>query len=213
MMQSFVQDLRYAVRMLANKPGFALVAVLTMALGIGANTAIFSVVNGVLLRPLPYARPDKLVRIYTEFPTMDLRKFWMSPPEFGDIRNEAQSWENIGAWTTGGSNVTTTSEPIRVTTATVTASLIDALGVQPARGRSFSPDEDAKGGPRVALISDGLWRRAFGTRDDILDSQIQVDSQPVTVIGVMPADFVFPPGSNKPAELITSFQLDTSNPN
>src|ERR1700754_2972757 len=104
-MQTLLQDLRYGVRMLLNKPGFAAVAIITLALGIGANTAIFSVVNAVLLRPLPYAEPSKLVRIYTEFPTMELKKFWMSVPEFIDIRNEAQSWENVGAWATGGVNV------------------------------------------------------------------------------------------------------------
>src|SRR6185295_3475193 len=99
-MQTLYQDLRYGIRMLLNKPGFAAVAVITLALGIGANTAIFSVVNAVLLRPLPYRNPGKLVRVYTEFPTMNLRKFWMSPPEFLDIQNESQSWESIGAWTT-----------------------------------------------------------------------------------------------------------------
>src|SRR5207248_9377290 len=109
---SAMNDLRFAWRQLLKNPGFAAVAVLTLALGIGANTAIFSVVNAVLLKPLPYAEPGKLVRIYTEFPTMDLKKFWMSPPEFMDIRNEAQSWENIGAWSTGGVNVETASEPI-----------------------------------------------------------------------------------------------------
>src|SRR3954462_15292961 len=132
MMQTLLQDLRYGLRMLFNKPGFAAVAVITLALGIGANTAIFSVVNVVLLRPLPFREPGKLVRVYSEFPTMDLRKFWMSVPEFMDIEKEAQAWEAVGAWSMGGVNIATTSEPIRVTAARVTRGLIEALGVQPA---------------------------------------------------------------------------------
>src|SRR5687767_4509023 len=100
-MNTLIQDIRYGVRMLAKRPGFTLVAVLTLALGIGANTAIFSVVNGVLLKPLPFQEPAQLVRVYSEFPTMDLRKFWISAPEFMDIQNEAQSWESIGAWAMG----------------------------------------------------------------------------------------------------------------
>jgi predicted permease len=212
-MQSLLQDLRYGLRMLLHKPGFAAVAVITLALGIGANTAIFSVVNAVLLRPLPYREPGKLVRIYTEFPTMDLKKFWMSAPEFLDIQNEADSWESIGAWTTTGRNVaTSTDEPVRVTAAIVTRGLIDTLAVQPAIGRNFTPEEDRNGGPPSALISDGLWRRAFGKATDIVGKQIQVNSQPTTVAGVMPPGFVFPPGSNDPAEVWLPLQLDPANP-
>src|SRR6185295_11905694 len=199
-MQTFLQDLRYGMRMLLNKPGFAVVAIITLALGIGANTAIFSVVNAVLLRPLPYREPGKLVRVYTEFPTMELKKFWMSVPEFMDIRNEAQSWESIGAWSTGGVNVATTSEPIRVTSASVTRGLIEALGVQPAMGRNFTEEEDRNGGPRTALIADGLWRSAFGADREIIGKEIQINARPFTVIGVMPRDFNFPAGSNDPAQ-------------
>jgi predicted permease len=212
-MQSLVQDLRYGLRMLSHKPGFAIVAVITLALGIGANTAIFSVVNAVLLRPLPYREPSQLVRVYTEFPTMDLKKFWMSPPEFLDIQNEADSWESIGAWTTTGRNVaTSTDEPIRVTSAIITRGLIDALGVQPAMGRNFTPEEDRNGGPATALISDGLWRRAFGKAPDIVGKQIQINSQPTTVVGVMPSGYVFPPGANDPAEVWQPLQFDPANP-
>ncbi len=212
-MQTLLQDLRYGLRMLLNKPGFAAVAVITLALGIGANTAIFSVVNAVLLRPLPYREPGKLVRVYTEFPTMNLRKFWMSIPEFLDIQNESQSWESIGAWTTGGRNIATSSdEPVRVNAAFITRSLIDALGVQPAMGRNFSPEEDRTGGPRTVLISDGLWRRAFGTQDGIIGKEVQINSQPYTVIGVMPRGFVFPPGSNDPSDVWLSLQIDPANP-
>ncbi len=211
-MDSLWQDLRYGFRILAKNPGFTMVAVLTLALGIGANTAIFSVVNAVLLRPLPYHEPGKLVRVYSEFPTMDLKKFWISAPEFMDIQNEAKSWESIGAWSMGGANIGTSGEPLRVTAALVTRSLIDTLGVPIARGRNFMPEEDIKGGPRTAIISDGLWRRAFGAETDIIGKEIQIDSQPYTVIGVMPPAFVFPPGSNDPAEVVASFQFDPANP-
>ena len=104
-MQTLLQDLRYGARMLLKRPGFTLIAVITLALGIGANTAIFSVVNGVLLRPLPYKEPNRLVRVYSEFPTMNLRRFWISAPEFLDIQREAKSWESIGAWAAGGVNL------------------------------------------------------------------------------------------------------------
>src|SRR5690349_1907597 len=144
-MQTFLQDLRYEMRMLLNKPGFAVVAVITLALGTGANTAIFSVVNAVFVNPLPYEEPANLVGVYTEFATMDLKKFWMPPPNFMEIRNEAQSWENIGAWSSRGVNVSTATEPIRVTSAVVTRGLIEALGVQPARGRNFTEEEDRNG--------------------------------------------------------------------
>src|ERR1700742_3433238 len=186
-MQTLLQDLRYGMRMLVNKPGFAVVAIITLALGIGANTAIFSVVNAVLLRPLPYREPGKLVRIYTEFPTMDLRKFWMSVPEFMDIQKQAQSWESVGAWASQGVNLTASSEPTRVTAAAITRGLIYTLGVQPALGRSFTEEEDRQGGPRTALIADGLWRSAFGADKDIIGKEIQINAQPYTIIGVMPS--------------------------
>ena len=154
-MQIFLQDLKYALRMLKKNPAFTFVAILTLGLGIGANSAIFSVVNSVLLRELPYRQPGQLVRVYSEFPTMQLQKFWLSPPELLDIQREAKSWEAIGAWAPGGQNIGTESEPLRVTSAGVTRSLIDVIGVQPERGRNFSEEEDRNGGPQVASISHG----------------------------------------------------------
>src|SRR4030095_1843576 len=117
MMQTFLQDLKYALPMLRKNPAFTAVAILTLAVGIGANSDIFSVLHPVLLRPLPYRQPDQLVRVYSEFPTMKLEKFWLSPPELLDIQREAKSWEAIGAWAPGGQNVGTESEPLRVTSA------------------------------------------------------------------------------------------------
>ncbi|MCU1267448.1 MAG: hypothetical protein JWM21_3766 [Acidobacteria bacterium] len=210
-METFWHDLRYALRMLRKKPGFTAVAVITLALGIGANTAIFSVVNSVLLRPLPFREPNQLVRIYSEFPTMQLKKFWLSPPELLDIQTDSKSWEAIGGWAAGGQNVGTNSEPLRVTSAAVTKGLLDTLGVQPELGRNFTAEEDLNGGPNVALISHGLWQRAFGGESGIIGKQIQVNAQPTTVIGVLPRDFAFPPGSNDQVELMLPLQLDPSN--
>jgi putative ABC transport system permease protein len=211
-MQTLWQDLRYGARMLFKKPGFTSIAVLTLALGIGANTAIFSVVNGVLLRPLPYKEPDRLARVYSEFPTMNLRKFWISPPEYMDVQKEAKSWESIGAWAAGGVNIAANGPPIRVAATSVTRSLIDTLGVQPALGRNFTSGEDTVGGPRVTIISHALWQRAFGGQADILGKEIMIDARPFNVVGVMPQGYVFPPGSNQPADVWTPFQFDPANP-
>ena len=211
-MQTFLQDLKYALRMLRKNPAFTAVAILTLAVGIGANSAIFSVVNSVLLRPLPYREPGQLVRVYSEFPTTQLRKFWLSPPEFLDIQREAKSWEAIGAWAPGGQNVGTESEPLRVTSAAITRSMIDVLGVTPERGRNFTEQEDRVGGPDVAIISHGLWQKGFGGASDIIGKQIQVNAKTTTVVGVMPPSFAFPPGSNDQVELLVPFQFDPANP-
>src|SRR6201991_4786526 len=211
-MQTFLQDLKYALRMLRKNPAFTAVAILTLAVGIGANSAIFSVVNSVLLRPLPYRQPGQLVRVYSEFPTMKLQKFWLSAPEMLDIQREAKSWESIGGWAPGGQNVGTESEPLRVTSAAITRSLIDVLGVQPQLGRNFTEEEDRNGGPNVAIISHSLWQKGFGGASDIIGKQIQVNAQTTTVVGVMPASFGFPPGSNDQVELLVPFQFDPANP-
>ncbi len=211
-MQKLWQDLRYSFRMLWKRPGFTLVVMLTLAIGIGTNTAIFSVVNAVLLRPLPFRQPGQLVRVYSEFPSMNLRKFWMSVPEFLDIQKEAKSWESIGAWATGGVNVGTASSPIRVNSTQVTRGLIDTLGVQPVMGRNFTAEEDNVGGARTVMLSHSLWQRAFGGKADIIGQQVKINEQPSTVVGVMPQGYVFPPGSNDPAEVLAPFQFDPANP-
>src|ERR1051325_1579443 len=210
-MQTFLQDLKYALRMLRKNPAFTTVAILTLAVGIGANSAIFSVVNSVLLRPLPYRQPRQLVRVYSEFPTMQLKKFWLSPPELLDIQREAKSWQAIGAWAPTGQNVGTESEPLRVTAAGITRSLIDVLGVQPELGRNFTEEEDRNGGPRVAIISHGLWKKGFGGASDIIGKQIQINPTPPTMVGVIPAIFASPPGRNDQVDLLALFQFDPAN--
>jgi predicted permease len=206
-MDTLLQDLHFGLRMLAKKPGFTAIAVLTIALGIGANTAIFSVVNSVLLRPLPYRQPQQLVRLYTEIHSLNLKKFWFSTPELIDIQKEAKSWEAIGGWTTAGANIGTDGEPIRVNSSLVTGSLIETLGVQPAMGRNFTAEEDMSGGPLVAIISYGLWQRSFGGRDDIIGREILVNSRSRTVVGVMPKDYLFPVGENNQTEVWLPFQF------
>lgn len=208
-MNELIQDLKYGARMLVKNPVFAVIAVVTMALGIGANAVIFSVVNSVLLEPLPYRDPERLVRIYSEFPTMNLQKFWVSGPELKDIRRDTNSWESIGAWSPGGVNITKSDgESIRVNSASVTRELIDLLGVAPIKGRAFAAEEDRAGGPRVALISYGLWQKSFASQPDIIGKQIKIEAQQCSIIGIMPKGYVFPPGSNEATDVWVPLQLD-----
>src|SRR5262245_24227525 len=151
------QDIRYGARMLRSNRGFTLAAVLCMALGIGATTAIFSVVSAVLLKPLPYRKPEQLVRLYTEFPTFPnggLRRFWTSAPEYDDLKRGLKSWDGVEAWTTGGANLSGggTSEPIRVPVANVTGGMLQMLGIEPSAGRLITPEDDATGAARTAVI-------------------------------------------------------------
>src|ERR1044072_4378136 len=136
-MSAFLQDVRYALRLLAKKPGFTASAVACLALGIGATTAIFSVVNAVLLRPLPYSQSGRLVRIFTEFPNFPnggLKHFWVSPPEFFDLKRDTTSFSQIGGWVNGGVNLAGQSEPIRATASSVTGDTLPMLRVQPMFG-------------------------------------------------------------------------------
>ncbi len=171
-------------------PGFAIVAVITLALGIGANTAIFSVVNSVLLRPLPYARPDRLAMIYGHW---ELKKqAELAESEYWDMREQARSFSRIAAFADGSANLTGSGAPERLRTGYMTADVLPLLGVAPALGRAFSPDDDLPGRPAVLLLSDGLWRRRFGGDRRIVGRQVMLDDAPATVIGVMPPDFQLP---------------------
>src|SRR5271169_5062048 len=164
-MGKFLQDLKYGFRMLLKNPGFTVAALVCLTLGIGATTAIFSIVNAVVLRPLPYAQSHRLIRVYSEFPNFPnggLRRFWFSPPEYLDLRRDAKSWESFDGWVNGGINLAGQTEPIRATASFVTGGLMESLGVAPMRGRAITPADDVFGAPRVADISYGLWQRAFG---------------------------------------------------
>ena len=209
-MQTFWQDLRYGIRMLRNSPGFTLASVLCLALGIGATTAIFSIVNAVLLRPLPYAHPERLVRIYTEFPTF--KKFALSPPELIELQRDAKSWESFEGWVNQGVNLAGSNEPIRVTASFVTGGLLQSLAVSPVKGRSLTKQDDAPSAPMTAVISYGLWQRAFGADPGWIGRDILFNGAKCTLVGVMPQGFQFPPGETDPPEIWSPVQIDPANP-
>ena len=192
------QDLRLAVRSLLRAPGFAAVTILTLALGIGANTAIFSIVNGVILRPLGYPKPEQLMYLTTQFPAFGFDQFWVSPPEYFEFREMNQSFSAVGAYTTGEVNLTAGDRPMRVRSAAVDDALLTALGVQPVAGRLFSKGEADLTGPPPAqnappvplppfvILSYELWQRAFGGQQGIVGQTIQVNGLAREVIGIMP---------------------------
>ncbi len=188
-MDTVLADLRHAARTLARTPGFALITILTLALGIGANTAIFSVVNAVILRPLGYPRPDRLMYISSQFPQMGFDQFWVSPPEYFELRERAKSFSSIGAFSAGNVNLSAGDRPRRVDSAAVSASLFQTLGVSPAVGRTFSEQETLPNGPPVVIVGSELWQSVLGGRRDVVGSQLEIDGTRRTVIGVMPPGF------------------------
>jgi predicted permease len=188
-MRNLLQDLRYAGRLLLRSPGFSLLTILTLALGIGANAAIFSVVNGVLLSPLPYRQPDRLMSIYSQFPGLGFDRFWVSAPEFLDFRDQATTFRGVGAYRVQAVNLEGRDQPVRVQAAIVSAGIFPVLGVSPERGRVFTPQEDLPNAEKVIVLSDGLWRRAFGGDPDIVGRRVKVGGQERTVLGVMPPAF------------------------
>jgi putative ABC transport system permease protein len=188
-MDTLRQDIRYALRRLLKSPGFTIVAVVTLALGIGANTAIFSVVNGVILRPLPYHESDRLVGIYH---LSEGRRTAMSGPNFMDVRKQSETLEDAAAIARGGVVLTGAGDPVRLNGADVSASFFDILRVRPVLGRTFRPEENEPGKTRVAILGYGLWQQRFGASDQILGKRITLDGQPIEVIGVMPKGFAYP---------------------
>jgi putative ABC transport system permease protein len=182
-MERLFQDLRYGVRTLFKNPGFTLVAIITLALGIGANTAIFSVVNAVLLRPLPYNEPERIVRMYGRFSQGNQAS--VSPPDFLDYRAQNHSFEEFAALRSTSYNLTGNSDPERIIGAEVTANFFQALGVKPVRGRVFLPEEEQAAQSQVAIISEGLWQRRFGADPAILDKSILLNGQNHVIVGVI----------------------------
>ena len=214
-MQTLLHDLRYGLRILARNPLFAMAAIICLALGIGATTAIFSVVNAVLLRPLPYVQPQRLVKVYSEFgnfPGGGLRRFWISPPEYLDLKRDTKSWESLDAWVNGGANLAGEAQPVRATASFVTGGLLQSLGVAPALGRTIVPADDDPKATAVVDISYGLWQRVFGGNRDIVGKEVLLNGQKASIIGVMPKGFAFPPGEIDPPEVWTALQIDPAKP-
>ena len=192
-LEDLMHDLRYSLRMLVKSPGFTVVAILTLALGIGANTAVFSVINAVLLRPLPYEQPQQLVKIWTRYTGYDLAQNWVSEPEYWDMRDSLRSYSDLAAFSTGGgANLTrNASEPLRVTTTQATAELFPLLGVSPGLGRFFNHDEDQPGRDKVVVLDYGFWSSQFAASPQVAGQSIQLNGEAYTVIGVAPKGFNF----------------------
>ncbi len=193
-LEIFLQDVRYGLRMLGKNPGFTAVAVLTLALGIGANAAMFSVLHAVLLEPLPYPESNRLVTVWEKvrLPSYQNNRNEPSPGNFADWRKKNTVFEDMAAVRARSFNLTGTGEPVRVEGEAVSASLFSVLRMQAARGRVFTTEEDRPGGARVAVISEGLWGSRFGSDAQTVGRTILLDGEPYMVIGIMPAGFHFP---------------------
>jgi len=214
-METLWQDFQFAVRMMRKNPGFTTAAVLCLMLGIGATTGIFTVVNAVLLHPLPYSHPEQLIRVYTEFPTFPnggLHRFWTSGPEFLDLRRDTHSWASLDAWITGGANLAGKTQPVRITAAYVSGGLLETLAVSPIAGRLISQSDDVPGAQVVADLSYGTWQSAFAGDPHIVGRETYLDGLKCIIIGVMPKGFQFPPGEQEPAQIWAALRLDPANP-
>jgi predicted permease len=188
-MNTFWQDVRYGARLLWKNRGFTAIAVLTLALGIGANTALFSVVDGVLLSPLPYQQPERLVALYTS--RMQFDKGSISYPNFLDWRRDNRTFSELAAYRSDDFNLTGQGEPERLDTEMVSATFFSLLGVRPLLGRTFTEQEDHLGGAPVALIGEGVWKRKFGGSPDAVGKSVELNGTLYTIVGVIPGNFHF----------------------
>src|SRR5215831_10040567 len=191
-MHSVWQDIRFAARMLRKNPSFAVVAVLTLGLGIGANTAIFSVINAVLLKPLPYQNAGRLVQVSASDLQTHANGIAVSFTKYEQIRSQNQAFESIAAYFPWTLSLNAGGEPEAVSGTHVSVDFFRMLGVTPALGRAFLPEEDQPGGRDVAMLSDSFWHSHFGGDEGILGRVLTLDGKDVTVVGVLPKTFAFP---------------------
>jgi predicted permease len=203
-MESLLHDIRLALRSCLKRPGFNLLIVLTLALGIGANAAVFSVVDGVLLRPLPYEDPERLTILRTELVETGVVAFKSSPPEVADLRSQTDVFQSAGAvWARPAALTDSRSEPEEIEMGFVTAGFLSLFGVDPLLGRDFLPEEDVPNAPAVVVLSHGLWERRYGADRGIVGKTLEMDGAPLTIVGVMPPGFAlhFPPDAGVPPTL------------
>jgi hypothetical protein len=197
MFDSLRQDITLAVRGLIKSPGFAAASLVTLALGIGATSAIFSVVKAVLMTPLPYAAPERTVQIFTKW--ISFEKTWIADQEVVDFRNMSQTMTAIAAWNSGQQNLTGDGEPIRIGVGFVTANLFDVLGVRPTLGRPMTAAEDVPNGAQVVVLGYPIWQSRYGGDPNVVGRTVMINDVPVQVIGVMPEGFRLPTDFNDEA--------------
>ncbi len=209
-MESFLQDLRYALRGLRRSPGFAAAAIATLALGMGATTAIFSVIRAVVLAPLPYAEPDRRVMIWSRWKSFP--KTWLATGEIADYRRLVSSFERVAAWESDRANLTGDGEPVRIGIAAVTVGTFETLGASLRLGRDFTPEEDRDGGPPVVILGYGLWQNRYGGDPDVLGRSIELDGLARRVVGVTARGFALPTDftvdATEPSQLFVPARLD-----
>ncbi len=194
------QDVKGAVRGLWKSPGFAIAALITLSLGIGATSAIFSVVKAVLITPLPYAEPERRVQLFARWVSFD--KTWLSNQEVVDFRNLSTTMTAVAGWNTGQQNLTGDGEPLRVGVGFVTANTFDVLGSRPLFGRAISGQDDAPDGPQVAVLGYPLWQARYNGDPSVVGRTLMINDVPVEVIGIMPSGFRLP----------TDFTTDAAEP-
>ena len=211
-MTGFVRNLRHAARLLLTSPGFTIAAVVTLALGIGANTAIFSLIKAVMLQPLPYGNPQELVMVWNAARRNEAT--WLSDRELLSYREESRSFAQLAAYVETAANLTGGQDPERVRAAAVTANIFDTLGVTPLLGRSFAAGEDEPGAEPSVILSQALWQRRFGGAPDIIGRVLSIGGRPHTVVGVMPASVRLPVDyrATRPTELWFPLSIDRANP-
>jgi predicted permease len=191
-MNTWARDFGYAVRTLAKSPGFTLTAILSLAIGIGANTSIFSIIDALLLRPLPYRDADRLVILWNRSPGLNITEDWFSTAQYFDIKTGHHGFEQVAIAIGGNYNLTSEGEPERVGTIRVSSNLLPMLGQATARGRDFTPDEDSPGKPATAVLSYGMWLRHFGADPRMIGKSVTLNGVPYEVVGIMPRAFSLP---------------------